>query len=223
MAADYLRLRQICLVAPHLADAERVITDVLGLTVCYRDPNVGKYGLENALWPIDDMFLEVVAPTQAETAAGRFLQRSAGRGGYMVIFDCSDPERRAAHAHDIGVRVVTQHTHDAYTGVQLHPRDCRAAMIEFNRTDGGDLNPDLYAPAGTDWLSARDANRGAAVRAIELSSPEPTSLGAPLVRDHREAPREPRNARHAIRGGDAPLRSERRWWRTTRSADDHRA
>ena len=67
MTADYLRLRQICLVAPHLADAERVIADVLGLTVCYRDPNVGKYGLENALWPVGDMFLEVVAPTKPET------------------------------------------------------------------------------------------------------------------------------------------------------------
>ena len=48
-----------------------------------------------------------------------------------------------------------------YTGVQLHPRDCRAAMIEFNRTDGGRLKiQSFYAPAGPDWLPARDANRG---------------------------------------------------------------
>ncbi len=178
MSANYLRLRQICLVAPELAAAERVITDVLGLTVCYRDPHVGKYGLENAIWPVGDMFLEVVAPTRPDTAAGRFLARSAGRGGYMVIFDCSDPGRRASHAKAMGVRVVTEITHDAYTGVQLHPRDCRAAMIEFNRTQGGDSDPDLYAPAGPHWLAARDASRGIELRAVELSSPDPAGLAA---------------------------------------------
>ena len=175
MKPDYLRLRQVCLVAPELAPAERVITDVLGLTVCYRDPNVAKYGLENALWPIGDMFLEVVAPTKADTAAGRFLARSGGRGGYMVIFDCSDPHRRAIHARDIGIRVVTEITHDNYTGVQLHPRDCRAAMIEFNRTEGGDHDPDLYAPAGPDWRRAQSAGK-VAIRAIELSSCDPDGL-----------------------------------------------
>lgn len=180
MSADYLRLRQICLVAPHLAPAETAITDVLGLAVCYRDPAVGKYGLENALWPVGDMFLEVVAPTQADTAAGRFLEKSNGRGGYMVIFDCSDTARRAAHARAIGVRVIADHTHGAYTGVQLHPRDCRAAMIEFNHTKGGDADPALYAPAGPgcDWQSARRTDRTRAIRRIELSSSDPAGLGA---------------------------------------------
>ena len=175
MAPDYLRLRQVCLVAPELAVAEQVITDVLGLTVCYRDPNVAKYGLENALWSIGDMFIEVVAPTRADTAVGRFLARSGGRGGYMVIFDCSDPDRRASHARDIGVRVVTEITHDNYTGVQLHPRDCRGAMIEFNRTRGGDTDPNLYAPAGPDWRRAQSVGK-AAIRAIMLASPAPYGL-----------------------------------------------
>lgn len=178
--SGYLRLRQICLVAPHLAPAEKAITEVLGLAVCYRDPAVGKYGLENALWPVGDMFLEVVAPTQADTAAGRFLEKSKGRGGYMVIFDCSDPARRAAHVRAIGVRVVADHTHGAYTGVQLHPRDCRAAMIEFNHTQGGDADPALYAPAGpgSDWQSARRTDRTRAIRRVELTSPDPAGLGA---------------------------------------------
>ena len=179
---DYLRLRQICLVAPELAPAERVITDVLGLAVCYRDAQVEKYGLVNALWPVGDMFLEIVAPTRPDTAAGRFLDRSGGRtgttGGYMAIFDCADPARRADHARSCGVRVVTQVTHDAYTGVQLHPRDCRAAMIEFNRTDGGDRDPARYAPAGPDWQSARRGDVTRRIAAVELVSPDPRGLAA---------------------------------------------
>src|ERR1044072_684475 len=51
--AAYLRLRQICLVAPHLEPAISDISAIMGLDVCYRDGNVAKYGLQNALLPVD--------------------------------------------------------------------------------------------------------------------------------------------------------------------------
>src|SRR5260370_5326210 len=57
----YLRLRQICLVARALEPAVADLADIFGLTACYRDGNVGKYGLVNALLPIGASFLEVVA------------------------------------------------------------------------------------------------------------------------------------------------------------------
>ena len=63
--AGYLRLRQICLVAPRLEPAISDIADIMGLSVCYRDGNVAKYGLENALLPVDTILLEVVAPPSA--------------------------------------------------------------------------------------------------------------------------------------------------------------
>ena len=150
--ADYLRLRQICLVAPALAPAVGFFEQVLGLAVCYRDPNVAGYGLENALFPIGASFLEIVAPTRPDTAAGRFLERSGGRGAYMVIFDCSDPDRRAAHARSLGIRIASTHTHEGFHGFQLHPKDCRAAMLELDRTDGGEDPMAAYGPAGgTGW------------------------------------------------------------------------
>ncbi len=42
----------------------------------------------NALLPVDTILLEVVAPFQpgAGTAAGRFIEKTGGRGGYMAIF-----------------------------------------------------------------------------------------------------------------------------------------
>src|SRR3954447_18165729 len=85
-----LRLRQICLVAPHLEPSVSTICTVLGTMVTYVDPNVEKYGLVNALMPFGNSFLEVVAPTQDGTAAGRYLDRRGGGGGYMVILDCDD-------------------------------------------------------------------------------------------------------------------------------------
>ena len=75
-----LRLRQICLVAPQLEPVVDAVHAIFGLDVCHRDLAVAKYGLVNALFVCGHQFLEVVAPTRDGTAAGRFLQRSNGRG-----------------------------------------------------------------------------------------------------------------------------------------------
>jgi len=144
---DYLRLRQICLVANDLA---RVIADmqaIFGVKLAYQDPHVRRYGLENALFPFGLAFIEVVSPLEANTAAGRFLERSDGVGGYMAIFNCSDPDRRGRHANALGVRTAHTIDHAGFHAVQLHPRDCRAAMIEFDHTEGEDDLRGPYGPA----------------------------------------------------------------------------
>ena len=135
---EFMRLRQICLVAPRLEPTVGDIAAIMGLNICYRDPNVARYGLENALLPVDTILLEVVAPFRDGTAAGRFIEKTGGRGGYMAIFVCDDPRERQTNAESIGVR--TSHVIDRppYLGVQLHPRDCRAAFIEFNHAADSD-------------------------------------------------------------------------------------
>lgn len=149
--ADYLRLRQICLAAPRLAPVIDDLQNIFKVAVCYRDPNVGRYGLENALIPIGTDMLEVVSPTEANTAAGRFISRTRGHGGYMAIFQVSDPRRRQAHALSMGVRTAHEIDRDAYQSAQLHPRDCRAAFIELGHSTGGDDRMGTWWPAGERW------------------------------------------------------------------------
>jgi hypothetical protein len=173
---DYLRLRQICLVAPQLEPVISDIADIMGLSVCYRDGNVAKYGLENALLPVDTILLEVVAPFQPGTAAGRFLEKTGGRGGYMAIFCCDDPDARGARANALGVRTANVITHAPYHGVQLHPRDCRAAFIEFNHTDGSDDVLGRYPPAGPDWQNHIRTDVTQALTEVEMQSPDPQGL-----------------------------------------------
>ena len=183
--AGYLRLRQICLVAPHLEPVISDIAAIMGLNVCYRDGNVAKYGLENALLPVDTILLEVVAPTQPGTAAGRFLDKTGGRGGYMAIFCCDDPDARGRHANGIGVRTANVITHAPYHGVQLHPRDCRAAFIEFNHTEGSDDVLGPYPPAGPDWQKSIRKDVTQALTEVEMQSPDPQGAGRALGKDHR--------------------------------------
>jgi hypothetical protein len=172
----YLRLRQICLVASALEPAIADLAEILGLEICYRDGNVARYGLVNGLLPLGDSFLEVVAPTRTGTAAGRYLERRGGDGGYMVIIDCDDIERRRAHMGALGVRIANPLIYPGYIGLQLHPRDTGGAMLELNHTPGGESLDGPYHPAGPDWQRFRRRERTRALLAAELQSADPAAL-----------------------------------------------
>jgi hypothetical protein len=171
-----VRLRQICLVAPHLEPVVCDIAGIMGLNVCCRDGNVAKYGLQNALLPVDTILLEVVAPLAPGTAAGRFLDKTGGRGGYMAIFSCDDPDEGGRNAAQLGVRIANVIDHAPYHGVQLHPRDCRAAFIEFNHTQGSDGILGPYPPAGPDWQKSIRTDVTKALKAVEMQSADPHGL-----------------------------------------------
>lgn len=174
----YLNLRQICLAAPDLEEAVEAVRATFGLEVCYRDPHVAKYGLVNALFVFGQAFLEIVAPTREGTAAGRFLERSGGVGGYMAIFDCSDPVARRDRAQALGVRIAHVLDYPGFQGNQFHPRDCRATMLEFDHTDGAEDLDGPYTPAGPDWRAAQRTDRVQGLPRIEVSSPQADDLAA---------------------------------------------
>lgn len=174
----YLRLRQICLVASALEPALAEIGQVIGLAICHRDGNVAKYGLHNALFPVGAAFLEVVAPLSEGTAAGRYLERRGGDGGYMVILDCDDIEHRRAHCAAIGVRIANPIRYETYTGLQLHPRDTGGAMLELNHTEGGAALDGPYHPAGPGWRKAVRREAATGLLAAELQSADPETLAA---------------------------------------------
>ena len=176
--ASYLRLRQVCLVAADLETEAARLKQALGVEECYRDANVGKYGLENVLFPVGSSFIEIVSPTRPGTTAGRFLERHGGRHGYMIILDCDDPERRQRHAESLGIRTANLIRHGDYLGVQLHPKDTGAAMIEFNRTEGGEDPMGPYAPAGPDWQRAVRSDVTRRLVAVEIECPDPARLSA---------------------------------------------
>lgn len=180
--ADYLRLRQICLIAPHLKPVAEDIEAIFGVKACFQDVHVGKYGLENFLFPIGTDFLEVVAPMRPDTAAGRFIERTKGHGGYMAIFQASDVARRKAHAAAINVRVANAIDHDHYTAVQLHPRDCRAAFIEFGNNADGDNRMGDWGPAGPDWKNFVSTSRTKRIAEVVMESPDPAGLAAHWAR-----------------------------------------
>jgi hypothetical protein len=174
----WLRLRQIALVAERLAPVERDLTEVLGLEVCYRDPGVAHFGLENALMPIGNQLLEVVAPVQENTAAGRYLARRGGDGGYMVITQCAEHRPRRKRVQDLGVRVVHQFETRRFRNMQLHPKDTGGSFFEIDEQLGADAHaPDgPWEPAGPDWQAARRVDRVTGIVAAEVQCDDPEQV-----------------------------------------------
>jgi hypothetical protein len=74
------------------------------------------------------------------------------------------------------VRIANVIDHAPYHGVQLHPRDCRAAFIEFNHTAGSDDILGPYPPAGPDWQKSIRKDVTQALTSVEMQSTEPKRL-----------------------------------------------
>ena len=173
-----LRLRQICLVARELGPAVEALGDVLGLQTCFHDPAVAAYGLENALLPVGPNFLEVVAPVESDTAAGRYLERRGGDGGYIVILQCDDVETRRARMGELDVRIANALNYSDFTGIQLPPRDTGGSMLETDQNDGSQAPDGPWHPAGDAWQAAVRTERTRAMVGAELQCPEPAALAA---------------------------------------------
>jgi hypothetical protein len=168
------RMRQICLVASRLDTLAADFKAVLGLNVCYRDPGVGKYGLENMLMPLGPSFLEVVAPTRPGTTGGRYLERRGGDGGYMVICQVPENDSYRARCEKIGVRIANTIDYDSYNEIQLHPRDSGGAMLSFGvqKSHGAED----WHPANQHATGRQPSGRAKGFAAAEAQSDDPARL-----------------------------------------------
>ena len=190
-----MRLRQIALVAADLDPVVDALSGELGADVCFRDPGVGVFGLHNALLPLGDTFCEVVSPVESGTAAGRYLERRGGDGGYMVLLQL-DPDERAAcrgRAAALGVREVHQaeDDHDGHhiVGTHFHPADTGGAILSVDSA----TPPWSWGWAGARWRDTVRTERAGAIvaadiqsgRRAELAQQWAELLGRAATADHR--------------------------------------
>lgn len=172
-----IHLRQVALVATKLAPVINNLKAVLGILPCYVDPGIKQFGLENTLLAVGTDFVEVVAPIQKNTAAGRYLKRLGGDGGYMVICQAPNKAEQQAcrqRAADNQVRVAWEYEEDKYRIMQLHPSDMRATFLEVDWTEPTDTKGYWPPAGGNGW---QDTSKPQVLLAgVELQSPDPKAL-----------------------------------------------
>lgn len=177
----WLRLRQIALVAEQLQPAIDDFNHVLGIDVAYRDPGVGRFGLENALLPIGNQLLEIVAPIEENTAGGRYLERRGGDGGYMVITQCDDHTPRRKRVEQLGIRIVNEFERDDFKNMQLHPKDTGGSFFEIDEQTGPGAHDDdgPWEPAGGEaWRDAKRTHRVTGITAAIMQCDDPAKTAA---------------------------------------------
>jgi Glyoxalase-like domain len=169
-----VRLRQAVLVAQELEPVASELRSALGLDEPFRDPGVGEFGLANTVFALGDCFLEVISPTRAKTAAGRYLSRHGGDGGYMVIFDLEDLEGARSRALALGARVVWQIDLPDVSGTHLHPADMRGAIVSLDRSQPYGS----WRWGGPQWTGRIGVGAPGRLTGITVAVADPTSAAA---------------------------------------------
>lgn len=184
-----VRLRQAVLVAADLESVAARLRAELGLGEPYADPGVGAFGLRNAVHAVGDTFLEVVSPTQPDTAAGRYLDRR-GDGGYMVIFQLDDLRAARERAAALGIRTVWQLDLPDISGTHLHPADTRGAIVSLDRADP----PGSWRWGGPEWTGGAGTGAPGTLRGVTIAVDDPEAVAArwaELLGVRAEGPRLP--------------------------------
>jgi hypothetical protein len=171
-------LRQVALVARDLEAVVRDLHDAFALEVAFRDPGVATFGLQNAVLPVGNQFIEVVSPVAEGTAGGRQLERLGGDGGYMVICHTDDHPTVRQRVDDLGVRTVIDADDHGYRIMQLHPSDTGGSFLEIDFQPGGDDPNGPWMPAGPDWQRARRGDVVSGITAVDVQSRDPGKTAA---------------------------------------------
>lgn len=169
-----LYIRQIVLVAHELEPVVDQLQQVLDVDICFQDPGVGEFGLENQLMVIgeasDAQFLEVVAPVRHNTAAGRHLDRH-GESGYMLLLQTDYITRERARFNELGVRVIWQAFHPDITAMHLHPKDLGGAIVSIDQPTPAES----WRWAGPRWQKHASNTGAQRVLTVHISARDPAA------------------------------------------------
>ena len=214
-----MRLRQIALAASDLAATTAALSDVLGAGAPFRDPGVAVFGLDNAVMPIGETFLEVVSPVRDDATAKRWIAKRGGDAGYMVIVQCDDLAtlaREVERAKRAGAVVVWEGEHAGARTAHFHPRELGAIASLDGMPSWGDW---VWAGPGLARAHAhRDGQRDHGCRARGSRPGEARSALERSARNSAAARRRSLRDRAAARRADL-VRRGRRGRRARRCGD----
>lgn len=153
-------------------DCDRVadeLQEAFGWPHPFHDPGVGQFGLTNAVFAVGDTFVEVVAPAQPDTAAGRYLRRRGGDGGYMAIFQVPDIAAARARLASLGVRIVWTADLPDIAGTHLHPGDVPGAIVSVDWA----APPQSWRWAGPTWTGRAPEHSAGGLSGLTIEVADP--------------------------------------------------
>jgi len=167
-----MRVRQLVLVANERDSIVNDLESLFKIQVSFYDPGIKFFGLENAVLPVGDTFLEVVSPIEQETTAGRYLERRGGSGGYMVIIQVEDFESTKKRVKDNNIRVVYESEDPKARAIHLHPKDVGGAILSLDFMDP----ESSWKWAGESWKSKINNDVVEELNGVFIQSENPENM-----------------------------------------------
>jgi hypothetical protein len=111
-----------------------------------------KHRLTHASVPLGGDIIELVAPFKEGTTAGRLLDKR-GEGGYMIIMQTEDANKRREHIEAKALaKVILRQEHGDVTFVQYHPKGIKGGMMpELDSHTPGPNNPTPLTSRFSPW------------------------------------------------------------------------
>jgi hypothetical protein len=168
------RLRQAVVAAVDLDATCASLEQHLGVHDPFHDLGVGHFGLANAVFTLGDTFIEVVSPTQEDTAAGRQISRAGGDCGYMCMFELADETATRERVAAAGARLVHDNSHPDIVDLHLHPKDVPGAIVALNvtRPEGS------WRWGGPTWKGTVPSHGPGGLRGLTVAVHDPSAVAA---------------------------------------------
>lgn len=128
-------------VALAVADLDAAIAhyrEVWGIEVTHRE-TVEDQGVEEAMLPLGDTFLQLIAPANDETTVGRFLA-SRGEGLHHLAYEVDDLPRTLEDLRAKGVQLIDEVPRRGGRGhlvAFVHPKGNHGLLVELIQAPGG--------------------------------------------------------------------------------------
>jgi hypothetical protein len=167
-------LRQVALAAADCGQVAGELRRAFGWPPPFHDPGVGEFGLTNAVFAVGGTFVEVVAPAQPGTAAGRYLERRGGNGGYMAIFQVPDIAAARRRIAGLGVRVIWTADLPDIAATHLHPGDVPGAIVSLDSA----IPEQSWRWAGPSWTGQPPSHAPGGVTGLTIEVNGPAAAAA---------------------------------------------
>ena len=171
-----MRIRQLVLVCEDRDSVVNELCNLFQIKVAFYDPGIIHFGLENAVLPVGDTFLEVVSPVKENTTAGRYLKKRKGDGGYMVIIQTNDFNQQKKRVESENIEIVfhaDRHEEGIHAqSIHLHPRDVGGAILSLDSMKP--INSWLWA--GKNWDMKKNDKVVSFLNGVHIQSKDPEKI-----------------------------------------------
>ena len=165
-------IRQLVLVCKNRDQVVKNLCDLFDIKVAFNDPGIIFFGLENALLPVGNTFIEVISPVEEGTTAGRFLDRRQGDGGYMVIIQVDDFLKSKEMVNRQGIDIVFESDDPAARAIHLHPKQIGGAILSLDFMDP----QESWKWAGSEWQKFVETKTVETIIGVQIQSSDPTQM-----------------------------------------------